>query len=61
MSNFSAYMLGALLVAGGLAYGAYIAGAPPVWIFVGVVIIIGFGIMGGVQKTKRKEKSDTDD
>lgn len=60
MSNFAMYMIGAILVAGGLAYGAYAAGVPPVWIFVGVLVIVGFGIMGGVKKTKRKEKSDAE-
>jgi xanthine/uracil/vitamin C permease (AzgA family) len=60
MSNFSVYMIGSILVAAGLAYAAFLLGAAPQWIFIGVLVILGLGIMGGVKKTKRKEPSDAE-
>lgn len=52
MKNMGLYLLGVLIVAGALAYGAYRLGLEPVWIGVGAAIIIGFGIMGAVTKTR---------
>lgn len=60
MSNFAIYLLGTVFVAGGLGLTAYKLGATPIWITIGVVIIIGLGIMAAVSKTRLKEKSDTD-
>ena len=45
-------MIGVLVVAGALGYGAYALAAPPVWIGVGVAVIIGFGLMAAVKKTR---------
>jgi xanthine/uracil/vitamin C permease (AzgA family) len=53
-------MIGSILVAAGLAYAAFLLGAAPQWIFIGVLVILGLGIMGGVKKTKRKEPSDAE-
>jgi hypothetical protein len=60
MSNFALYFIGTFLVAGGLALTAYKLGASPVWIGIGVIIVIGLGIMSAVSKTRQKEKSGTD-
>ena len=60
MSNLAIYLIGTALVAGGLAFAAYKLNAPPVWITIGVIIVIGLGIMAAVSKTRQKEKSDTD-
>jgi len=60
MSNFAIYLIGTLFVAGGLAWAAYKLGAPPIWIGISVIIVIGLGIMSAVSKTRQKEKSDTD-
>lgn len=61
MSNLAIYLIGTVLVAGGLAWAANQLGAPPIWIVIGIIIIIGLGIMGAVSKTRMKEKSDTND
>jgi hypothetical protein len=53
--NMLVYLLGTLLVVGALAYGASIIGIDAVWIGVGAVILVGFGIMSAVSKTQRKE------
>jgi hypothetical protein len=60
MSNFAIYLIGIALVTGGLAWTANKLGAPPIWIIIGAIIIIGMGIMVAVSKTRLKEKSDTD-
>lgn len=59
MSSFSIYIIGTLLVTIGLSLAAYKLGAPPIWIGIGFVFIIGLGIMAAVAKTKLKDKSDT--
>ena len=60
MSNFAIYSIGTVFVAGGLAIAAYKLGAAPVWIGIGVIIVLGLGIMSAVSKTRLKEKSGTD-
>lgn len=61
MSNLAVYIIGALLVAGGFGYAAHLIGLGPVWIVVIGVIILGFGIMGGVKKTRETETSPKDE
>jgi hypothetical protein len=52
MSAFGAYLLGALLVIIGLAFGAYLLNVPPAWIGVGVIIAIGLGIVFATTRTR---------
>ncbi len=52
MSNFAIYMVGVVVVVAALGYGAYTLGLAPVWIGVGAAVIIGFGLMGAVKKTR---------
>lgn len=55
MSAFSLYVLGFLVLLAGLAYGAYLMHAPPTWIGVGALVMIGFGLMSAVSHTKRRD------
>lgn len=55
MSSFALYLIGMLIVIGGLAYGASLAGLPTQWIAVGVVVLLGIGIVTGVSKTRRRD------
>lgn len=55
MSAFTAYLLGAIVLAAGLAFGAFQLGAPPIWIGIGALVVIGLGIMSAAAKTKRKD------
>jgi hypothetical protein len=55
MSAFSAYIIGALVLALGLGIGAHLAGVPPLWIGVGALVILGAGIMSAAAKTKRRD------
>lgn len=55
MSNFAIYLTGTALVAGGLVLAAYKLGISPIWITIGVIIVIGLGIKAAVSKTRQKE------
>jgi hypothetical protein len=60
MSNFAIYMIGSILVAGGIAFAAFQLGLGATWIWIIAAIIIGFGIMGGIKKTRKQEHSDAE-
>lgn len=53
--NFAIYILGAILVIAGLAYGANRLGVNTTWIVIGAVVIIGLAIMAGVTGTRQKD------
>lgn len=45
MTSSQTYLLGFIILILGLAGAAYLLAVPPVWIAIGVVILIGIGIM----------------
>lgn len=55
MSNFTLYVIGFVIVIAGLAYGAFLLGVPPVWIGVGIVVLLGMAIIKGVSNTRSPE------
>ena len=55
MSSFSIYLIGFIVFVIGVAIGAHLLGAPPLWIGVGVIILVGIGILTGVSRTKRPD------
>ncbi|WP_265530656.1 hypothetical protein [Sphingomicrobium marinum] len=57
MNTSFVYFIGFLVVVGGLAYGAMLAGIPQTWILVGAVVLVGLGIMSTITNTKRREPS----
>jgi hypothetical protein len=52
MTNFAIYMIGAILAAGALVYGLHRAGLGEPWVWIGLALLIGLGIMGGIVKTR---------
>ncbi len=48
-------MLGYIILIIGLATGAYLLHAPPEWIGVGVLCLIGVAIIYGVKTTRQKD------
>ena len=44
-SSYGIYLVGFIILICGLAYGAYVAGVPAVWITVGVIILVGFAVL----------------
>lgn len=57
MSSFSLYLIGFVILIAGLAYGAYLLGAQPIWIATGAVVLVGIGIITAVSKTRRRDES----
>jgi hypothetical protein len=57
MTNFFVYMLGVIIVVAALAYGATLLGLSTTWIVVLALVLLGFGIMGAIVKTRQKEPS----
>lgn len=55
--SFALFLIGFLLIIGGLAYGAFLLGAPQLWIMVGAVILLGLGISMGASRTRHRDPS----
>jgi hypothetical protein len=55
MSSFVLYMVGVIIVVTALSYGARLLGLNSTWIGILALAIIGFGIMAGVAKTRRRD------
>jgi hypothetical protein len=56
--SFVIYIVGFLIVIGGLTYGAVIVHLPMHWIVVGVVVLLGAGILTGVKATRQKDAAE---
>jgi len=55
--SFGIYLLGFLLIIGGLIYGAVILHVASHWIVAGTIVLVGLGIVKGVQATRGKDPS----
>jgi len=53
--SFAIYVIGILLLLGGLIYGATLMHLAPHWIVVGAIVIAGLAVMSGVQATRQKD------
>jgi len=56
--SFGLYVLGYLIVIGGLIYGAILMHLPAQWIAVGAIVLVGLGILTGVKSTRQKDSAD---
>jgi hypothetical protein len=56
--SFGLYVVGFLIVIGGLVYGAVILHVPQRWIVVGGVVLLGLAILTGVKASGQMEKAD---
>lgn len=56
MTSSQTYLLGFIILIIGLAGAAYILAVPPLWIAVGVVILIGIGIMAAANYSGSGER-----
>ena len=50
--RFFAYILGFLILIGGLAWGAIELGAPQLWVVIGSMILLGIGIITGASRSR---------
>lgn len=55
MSSFTTYLVGFFIVVIGLAVAAYLLAVPPMWIAVGVIILVGIGILTATNRTKPRD------
>jgi hypothetical protein len=55
MSSFWTYIAGFVVVIIGLNLAAFQLGVPQVWMAIGSIVLIGFGILSAVGSTKRKD------
>ncbi len=53
--SFAIYIVGFIILIGGLAYGASMAGLATQWIVVGCLVLLGLGIAMGVTRTRQKD------
>ena len=53
--SFALYIIGALIVIGGIAWGMATAGISALYIGITSVILVGLGILTGVSKTRSKD------
>ena len=56
--SFGLYVIGFLILIGGLAYAAHLVHMPTHWIIVGAVVLVGFGILSGVKATRQKDSAN---
>ena len=57
MSSLTIFIIGFVILAAGLAYGASLAGVAPQWIAVGVLVLLGLGVATGVTRTRQRDPS----
>jgi hypothetical protein len=55
MSAFVLYVVGFIVLLGGLVYGAFLLHVPHAWIGVGALVMIGLGVMMAVSRTKQRD------
>lgn len=55
MSSFGTYLIGFIILIVGLAIAAYLLSAPPMWIAVGVIVMIGIGVLMATTRGKMKD------
>jgi hypothetical protein len=53
--SFGLYIIGYLIVIGGLAYGAILMHVPTHWIAVGGIVLTGLAIVTGVKATRPRD------
>ena len=56
MSSFGLYLIGAIVLIGGVAYAVWLVHVPLQWIAVGAVVLLGGCIVGAVTHTRRRDR-----
>jgi hypothetical protein len=53
--SYTLYVVGFVIVIGGMIYGAALMHVPAQWIVVGSVVLMGMAIVKGVKATRQKD------
>jgi hypothetical protein len=56
--SFTIYLIGFLILIGGLALAASRMGVSQTWIIIGALVLLGLGILTGAVKTRRRDPSE---
>jgi len=56
--SFALYLVGLVLLVGGVAWGLVTAGLAPVYVGITCLIVLGIGIMMAVSRTRTKDPSN---
>ncbi|SHN37747.1 hypothetical protein [Rhizobacter sp. OV335] len=55
--SFALYLVGLVLLVGGVAWGLVTAGLAPVYVGITCLIVLGIGVMMAVSRTRTKDPS----
>lgn len=55
--SFALYVVGFLVLIGGVAWALITAGVRPLYVVITCVILLGIGILTGVTRTRSKDRS----
>jgi hypothetical protein len=55
MSSFATYVIGFVILIGGLGFAAYLLNVPSMWIGVGIVVMLGLSVVMATTRTKPKD------
>jgi len=53
--SFAIYLVGFVILLGGVVWGMSTAGIPSIWITIAALILLGIGIISGVSHTRSKD------
>ncbi len=53
--SFTLYLVGFLILIGGVAWGLIVAGVSTLYVAIACVILLGIGILTGVSRTRSKD------
>lgn len=54
--SFALYVMGFLILIGGVAWALVTAGVRPLYVVIACVIMLGIGILTGVSRTRSKDR-----
>ena len=55
MSAFGTYLVGFVLLVLGLSIGAYLLNAPPLWVVVGAIALLGIGVTAATTRARPRD------
>jgi hypothetical protein len=55
--SFALFLVGLLLLVGGIAWGLITVGVAEIYVAIACVIVLGLGIMAAVSRTRAKDPS----
>ena len=55
--SFPLYLLGTIILIGGVVYVCHLAHIPSHWVVAIAIVLLGAGVMGAVSSTRQKDPS----